>query len=67
MKKSKDQLQCFMASGESVKDLLECKAFIAPKLAQWIRCCTSVYTTVCSEGRHITGPMIIETAKSYYD
>ena len=55
-----------MASGESVKDLLEWQAFITPKLTQWIRCING-FTAVCSEGRPVIGPMIIETANSYYD
>lgn len=60
-------VKCFMASGESVKDLLEWQEFIAPKLAQWIWCCISGFTAVYSERRPVIGPVMIETAKSYYD
>jgi hypothetical protein len=62
MKKQKDQLQLFVASSESLKGLFKAQTVKQPvlvQLAQW-------FAGMCSEGKPVTGHMIIERPKCWY-
>jgi DDE superfamily endonuclease./Tc5 transposase DNA-binding domain./CENP-B N-terminal DNA-binding domain. len=67
IRKQKDQLRSFLASSENVKDLLKRQTLKQPKLAQLDKVLYTWFTTMRSEGKPVTGPLIIEKAKSFYD
>jgi hypothetical protein len=67
IRKQKDQLRSFLASSENVKGLLKRQTLKQPKLAQLDKVLYTWFTTMRSEGKPVTGPMIIEKAKSFYD
>jgi len=67
IRKQKDQLRLFLASSENVKGLLKRQTLKQPKLAQLDKVLYRWFTTMRSEGKPVTGPMIIEKAKSLYD
>jgi hypothetical protein len=52
---------------ESVKGLCKQQALKEPKLAQLDKVLYQWFTVVCSKGKPMTEPMIIEKAKSFYD
>ena len=66
VKKWKDQLQLFVTLSKRLKDLSKQQILKEPKLAQLESMLYKWFTTVCSEVQHVTGPMIIEKAKSFY-
>ena len=57
----------FMAWNESVKGLIKQQTLKEPKLAQLDKVLYKWFTAVHSEGKPMTGPMIVEKAKSFYD
>jgi hypothetical protein len=56
-----------MASSESVKGLSKQQTLKKPKLLQLDRVLYKWFTAMCSEGKPMTGHMIIEKAESFYD
>jgi hypothetical protein len=55
-----------VASSKRVKDLPTQQILKEPKLAQLENVLYKRFTGVCSEVKHVTGPMIIEKAESFY-
>jgi hypothetical protein len=55
-----------VASSKRVKDLPKQQILIEPKLAQLEKVLYKWFTTVSSEVKHVSGPMIIEKAESFY-
>jgi hypothetical protein len=53
-----------MLACESVKDVLKQQTLKGPRLIQGVVC--KWLTLMCSEGKPVTEPMIIEGAKSFY-
>jgi len=54
-----------LASDESVKDLFKWKTMKEPKLVQLDELLYKWFTEVHSEGKPVTGPMIIEKADHF--
>lgn len=59
VKKWKDQLQLFVTSSKRVKNLSKQEILKEPKLSQLEKVLYKLFTTMCSEVKHMTGPMII--------
>jgi hypothetical protein len=62
-----NQLRLFAASSDSVKGLFKRQILKWPKLAQVDIVLYKRFTAMCSKGKPVTGPMIIEKFKSFYD
>jgi hypothetical protein len=56
-----------MASGESAKNFFKCQTLKEPKLVQLDQVLHKWFTAMCSEGKPMIGPMIIEKTKLFYD
>jgi len=67
IKTKKDQLQLFVASSEIVKSFLKRQALKDPKLMPLDKVLYRWLTAVSSEGKPLTGPLMIESTKSYDD
>jgi hypothetical protein len=50
-----------------VKDLFKQQTLKEPKIAQLNKVLSKWFTAMHSEGKILTGPMMIEKAKSFYD
>ena len=67
VKKQKNHLWSFVASGESMKDLFKRQPSQQPKLAQLDKALCKWFMTMPSTTNSINGLMKIEKAKSFYD
>jgi hypothetical protein len=54
-------------SSESVKGLCKQQTLKEPKLAQLVNVMYMWFTVVWSEGKPVTGPVVTDTAKSFYE
>jgi len=66
IKKLKEQLQLPTASSESVMGLFQQQTLKHPKSAQLNKELYKCYITMHSKGKPMTGPVIIQTATSFY-
>jgi hypothetical protein len=60
-------LLSFMASRESLKDIFKRQTLKEPKLAQMYKVLRKWFTAIYSRERPVTGRVVIEKVKSFYD
>jgi len=56
-----------MASSECVKDVFRKQRRSPNWCNSWTRCRIKQFTAMCSNRKPMTGPMIIENSKPFYD